>query len=175
MQLTRRELIAGVGASAAAFGWPGTAVAQSLVVPTYGGLWAKFWQEQLLPGFTAATGIQTQLDVGLGKDFVAKVRAGRDSSPYSIFMANENVAAILRAEGFFEPFDRAKLPNAADMFRACDCAGSQTRKNAAKPCSPCSMRCVVLPPHRNCWSQRHRNGLIALLRHLSQGQLISSV
>jgi putative spermidine/putrescine transport system substrate-binding protein len=116
MQLTRREFTAGA-ASVAALGAVGAArAAEPLVVPTYGGLWAKFWQSQLLPGFTAATGVQTQLDVGLGKDFVAKVRAGGAKSPYSIFMGNENVAAILRAEGYFEPFDHSKLPNVNDAF-----------------------------------------------------------
>jgi putative spermidine/putrescine transport system substrate-binding protein len=117
MQLTRREFTAGA-ASVAAFGRVATPAraADPLIVPTYGGLWAKFWQNQLMPGFTAATGIQTQLDVGLGKDFVAKVRAGGAKSPYSIFMGNENVAAILRAEGYFEPFDQSKLPNVSDVF-----------------------------------------------------------
>jgi putative spermidine/putrescine transport system substrate-binding protein len=116
MQLTRRGFTAGAAFAAAVGGVVTARAADPLIVPTYGGLWAKFWQSQLLPGFTAATGIQTQLDVGLGKDFVAKVRAGGARSPYSIFMGNENVAAILRAEGYFEPFDHAKLPNATDVF-----------------------------------------------------------
>ncbi|BCH34671.1 ABC transporter substrate-binding protein [Mesorhizobium sp. L-8-10] len=117
MRLTRREF--SVGAAAAFAAMAGTRMAaaqQSLVVPTYGGLWAKFWEAQLLPGFSAATGIEPRLDVGLGKDFVAKIRAGGGSSPYSIFMGNENIAAMLRAEGFFEPFDLAKVPNAQKVF-----------------------------------------------------------
>jgi putative spermidine/putrescine transport system substrate-binding protein len=98
-------------------GLPRLASARSpLVVPTYGGLWAKFWEEKLLPGLKEATDVEPQLDVGLGKDFVSKIRAGGDRSPYSIFMGNENIAAILRAEGFFEPFDVSKLPNAANVY-----------------------------------------------------------
>ncbi|WP_019170093.1 extracellular solute-binding protein [Pseudaminobacter salicylatoxidans] len=117
MKLTRREFTAVATAAFAAMGLPRLASAQSsLVVPTYGGLWAKFWEDQLLPGFAAATGVQPQIDVGLGKDFVSKIRAGGDRSPYSIFMGNENIAAVLRAEGFFEPFDLAKLPNAQNAF-----------------------------------------------------------
>ncbi|MCB1466850.1 MAG: ABC transporter substrate-binding protein [Rhizobiaceae bacterium] len=117
MKLTRREFAVGMSAALATMSLPRLAAAQqTLVVPTYGGLWAKFWEEQLLPGFTAATGIQPQLDVGLGRDFVAKIRAGGDKSPYSIFMGNENIAAMLRAEGFFEPFDLAKLPNAPKVY-----------------------------------------------------------
>lgn len=117
MKLTRREFAVGTTAIFASMTLPRLASAQSsLVVPTYGGLWAKFWEENLLPGLTTATGIQPQLDVGLGKDFVAKIRAGGDRSPYSIFMGNENIAAVLRAEGFFEPFDLAKVPNAQKTF-----------------------------------------------------------
>jgi putative spermidine/putrescine transport system substrate-binding protein len=113
--LNRRAFLV-AAACAAGFGAERAAAAQALVVPTYGGLWAKFWQSQLLPGFSSATGIETQLDVGLGKDFVAKIRAGGASSAYSIFMGNENIAAILRAEGFFEPFDKTKIPNVADAY-----------------------------------------------------------
>ncbi|CAN7613206.1 ABC transporter substrate-binding protein [Aminobacter aminovorans] len=117
MKLTRREFAVGMTTAIASMTLPRLATAQSpLVVPTYGGLWAKFWEEKLLPGLTTATGIQPQLDVGLGKDFVAKIRAGGGRSPYSIFMGNENIAAVLRAEGFFEPFDLTKVPNAAKTF-----------------------------------------------------------
>ena len=117
MKLTRREFAVGAAAAVASTALPRFASAQStLVVPTYGGLWAKFWEEKLMPGFSSATGITPQLDVGLGKDFIAKIRAGGGQSPYSIFMGNENIAAMLRAEGFFEPFDLAKLPNAKDIF-----------------------------------------------------------
>src|SRR5690606_4587054 len=85
------------------------------IIPTYGGTWAKFWEEALVPGFADATGIQGRLDVGLGKDFVSKIRAGGAASPYSVFMGNEHIAALLRAEGFFEPIDMAKVPNATKL------------------------------------------------------------
>ncbi len=117
MKLTRREFAVAATAAFASMGLPRLASARSpLVVPTYGGLWAKFWEEKLLPGLKEATDVEPQLDVGLGKDFVSKIRAGGDHSPYSIFMGNENIAAILRAEGFFEPFDVSKLPNAANVY-----------------------------------------------------------
>lgn len=117
MKLTRREFAVAATAAFASMGLPRLASARSpLVVPTYGGLWAKFWEEKLLPGLKEATDVEPQLDVGLGKDFVSKIRAGGDRSPYSIFMGNENIAAILRAEGFFEPFDVSKLPNAANVY-----------------------------------------------------------
>ncbi|AGT08818.1 ABC transporter substrate-binding protein [Paracoccus aminophilus] len=116
MTLNRRHFLAALTASAGVLSLGGRAFAQApFVIPTYGGTWAKFWEEVLLPGFTKATGIQGQLDVGLGKDFVSKIRAGGAASPYSVFMGNENIAAMLRAEGFFEPLDLTKVPNAAKL------------------------------------------------------------
>jgi len=115
--INRRQLMAALGASAALLPLTRQAMAQTpFVIPTYGGTWAKLWQETLLPEFTKATGIQGQIDVGLGKDFVSKIRAGGAAAPYSVFMGNENIAATLRAEGFFEPLDMAKIPNAANLY-----------------------------------------------------------
>lgn len=116
MNLDRRSFLAALTATAGAFSLSGRALAQApFVIPTYGGTWAKFWEETLLPGFSQATGVQSRLDVGLGKDFVSKIRAGGAASPYSVFMGNEHIAALLRAEGFFEPIDMAKVPNAAKL------------------------------------------------------------
>lgn len=113
---SRRQFVTALGASAAVLPFAGRVSAQTpFVIPTYGGTWAKFWEETLVPGFTAATGIPAQIDVGLGKDFVSKIRAGGSAAPYSVFMGNENIAATLRAEGFFEPLDMAKIPNAASL------------------------------------------------------------
>ena len=119
MTLNRREVVAGTAGLAAALtaGMPlARAAGSSLVVPSYGGRWGKFWSEQILPGFEAATGIQPTHDVGLGKNFVANIRAGGGDSPYSIFMGNENIATMLRQEGFFEPLDASKLPNLANVY-----------------------------------------------------------
>ncbi len=114
---SRRQFLAAMAAASATLPFAGRLRAQTpFVIPTYGGTWAKFWEETLVPGFTTATGIPAQIDVGLGKDFVSKIRAGGDASPYSVFMANENIAATLRAEGFFEPLDMSKIPNAAGLY-----------------------------------------------------------
>lgn len=118
MTLDRRAFIQSAIGSVAALGLGATATraAGSLVVPSYGGRWQRFWAEQLLPSFTDATGIQTQHDVGSGANFVANLRAAGANSPYSIFMGNENITTMLRAEGFFEPFDAAKLPNLGNVY-----------------------------------------------------------
>lgn len=118
MNFDRRTFIQSAAGAAAALSF-GTSVARatgSLVVPSYGGRWEKFWAEQLLPGFTDATGIETQHDVGSGANFVANLRAAGDNSPFSIFMGNENITTMLRGEGFFEPFDQSKLPNIGNVY-----------------------------------------------------------
>ena len=117
--LSRRRMIGrSLGIAAAmSMGLPAVRAAQSqLVVPSYGGRWGKFWAQQILPGFEDATGISPKHDVGLGKNFVANIRAGGGDSPYSIFMGNENIATMLRLEGFFEPLDASKLPNLEHVY-----------------------------------------------------------
>ena len=117
--LSRRRMIGrSLGIAAAmSMGLPAVRAAQSqLVVPSYGGRWGKFWAQQILPGFENATGISPKHDVGLGKNFVANIRAGGGDSPYSIFMGNENIATMLRLEGFFEPLDASKLPNLEHVY-----------------------------------------------------------
>ena len=118
MILDRRTFIQTAVGSAAALGIGATAAraAGSLVVPSYGGRWERFWAEQLLPAFNDATGIDTQHDVGSGVNFVANLRAAGDNPPYSIFMGNENITTMLRLEGFFEPFDANKLSNLPDVY-----------------------------------------------------------
>ena len=118
-RISRRRVIGGsLGfAAAMSMGLPvARAAASELVVPSYGGRWGKFWSQQILPGFEKATGISPRHDVGLGKNFVANIRAGGGDSPYSIFMGNENIATMLRLEGFFEPLDGSKLPNLAHVY-----------------------------------------------------------
>ncbi len=116
----RRDLLStGTAAAAmAALGWPTAArAAQKLVVNTYGGRWEKFWRADLLPMFGKATAIEPTLDVGLGKNFIANLRAaGIEKPPYSVLMVNENIASIVRAEGYFEPIPAAKVPNLANIY-----------------------------------------------------------
>jgi len=117
---SRREylqaMVAAAGMSALAI--PGiSAAAQNLVVNTYGGRWEKFWRSDLMPMFQKASGVETTLDVGLGKNFVANLRAaGVEKPPYSILMLNENIASLVRAEGYFEAIPAAKVPNLANAY-----------------------------------------------------------
>jgi len=117
---SRREYLQAMAAAAgmSALAIPGiSAAAQNLVVNTYGGRWEKFWRSDLMPMFQKASGVETTLDVGLGKNFVANLRAaGVDKPPYSILMLNENIASLVRAEGYFEAIPAAKVPNLASAY-----------------------------------------------------------
>jgi putative spermidine/putrescine transport system substrate-binding protein len=94
-----------------------SAAAQNLIVNTYGGRWEKFWRSDLMPMFQKTASVETTLDVGLGKNFVANLRAaGIEKPPYSILMLNENIASMVRAEGYFEPIPAAKVPNLANAY-----------------------------------------------------------
>ncbi|MBM3571740.1 MAG: extracellular solute-binding protein [Alphaproteobacteria bacterium] len=85
---------------------------QELIVNGYGGSWEKFWREGLLPGFERASGIKTKYDSGLSRTWTANLRAaGPDKPPYTFIMMNEIFAALLRGEGYFEPWPIDKVPN----------------------------------------------------------------
>lgn len=119
--IDRRQLLqySAAFAGTAALGLPRMAAAQQgkLVINTYGGRWEKFWRGDLLPRFTKSTGIDPTLDIGLGRNFVANIRAaGVQNPPYGVVMINENIAAQVRAEGFFEPIPADKVPNLADVY-----------------------------------------------------------
>lgn len=117
--LNRRETLLRSLAAATALGLPGLSAfaASPLVVNTYGGRWEKFWRSDLLPMFDKSNGVQPTLDVGLGKNFIANLRAaGIEKPPYSVLMVNENIASVVRDEGYFEPIPPAKVPNLTNVF-----------------------------------------------------------
>jgi putative spermidine/putrescine transport system substrate-binding protein len=111
----RRQVLGSLGASAAMAGWGGlntASAAGNLVVVTYGGRYERFWRDQLLPPFQQKTGTQAVLDIGLGATFAVNLRAtGPEKPVYSYIMANEVVGAVLRSEGFFEPWPGGKVTN----------------------------------------------------------------
>jgi putative spermidine/putrescine transport system substrate-binding protein len=111
-------LASALGLGALGLGYPRLSAAQQkLVINTYGGRWEKFWRSDLLPMLSKSTAIAPTLDVGLGKNFIANLRAaGVDRPPYSVLMVNENIASVVRGEGFFEPIPVAKVPNLANVY-----------------------------------------------------------
>ena len=105
-------------AGLASLGLPLSAAAiERLVVNTYGGRWEKFWRAELLPMLAKGSGVDATLDVGLGKNFIANLRAaGIEKPPYSVLMVNENIASVVRGEGYFEAIPAAKVPNLASVY-----------------------------------------------------------
>ena len=115
-RFSRRAALRALGAAGAlaAAGRQGLVLGQErkLVVPIYGGRYERFWREVILPPFQQKTGIEPVLDVGVGGTFAANLRAtGPEKPVYSYLMANDVVGAVLRSEGFFEPWPAAKVPN----------------------------------------------------------------
>jgi len=118
-RLHRRALLLRSLGAAAGLALPAlpSLAASPLVVNTYGGRWEKFWRSDLLPMFDKTSGVQPTLDVGLGKNFIANLRAaGIEKPPYSVLMVNENIASVVRGEGYFEPIPAAKVPNLAKVY-----------------------------------------------------------
>src|SRR5262249_28040625 len=114
--VSRRDILRALGASGAAAavarsGWV-HAQERRLGIPTSGGRYEKSWGGGRLPPFQQRTGQQPVFDIGLGANFAASLRAtGPEKPVYSYLMANEVVGAVLRAEGFFEPWPAARVTN----------------------------------------------------------------
>jgi putative spermidine/putrescine transport system substrate-binding protein len=112
--IRRRTLLRGAAAAAAAASFSGPHIARAvepLVINSYGGAFEKFMREEIVPFFEKETGIKTKLDIGLAKDWLATLRtAGVENPPYDVLMMNGIFAAVLRAEGFFEPIQVAEVP-----------------------------------------------------------------
>jgi putative spermidine/putrescine transport system substrate-binding protein len=116
--IRRRTLLGGAAAAAAgALELPSIGgAAEPLVINSYGGPFEKFMREEIIPVFEKETGIKTKLDIGLAKDWLATLRAaGVDNPPYDVLLMNGIFAALLRAEGFFEPIPVAEVPNLKDL------------------------------------------------------------
>jgi len=117
--IRRRTLLHGAAAAATAagLGLPSIArAAEPLVINSYGGPFEKFMRGEIIPVFEKETGIKTKLDIGLAKDWLATLRAaGVDNPPYDVLLMNGIFAALLRAEGFFEPIPTAEVPNMKDL------------------------------------------------------------
>jgi putative spermidine/putrescine transport system substrate-binding protein len=120
-QIQRRTFMQGAAGVAAvsSLGFPYIARGQdkSLVVNSYGGSFEEFMRQQVIPPFEEQTGITIELDIGLGKGWLANLRAaGPDNPPYDVLMTNETWASIEREEGFFEQIPADQVPNMADLW-----------------------------------------------------------
>jgi putative spermidine/putrescine transport system substrate-binding protein len=112
-----RRLILSAGAGLGLIPALGRAQDAPLVVNTYGGRWATFWREQLLPKLQPSLeGHPVKLEVGLGSAWLAAFRAaGKEAPPFPCLMTNERYAVVLRQQGFFAPLPAADMKNLADV------------------------------------------------------------
>lgn len=123
--LNRRQFLragSALGALVAAGGLPAlmtptiAAAAGQLVITSYGGRYERFWREVLLPPFEQASGTESVVDVGLGVNWAANLRASGPENPaYSFVMMNDLVGALLRQENFFKQWPQDKVPNLAKI------------------------------------------------------------
>ncbi|SMH29669.1 ABC transporter substrate-binding protein [Mesorhizobium australicum] len=108
--------LAAMGAASGMLSPRVAAAAGQLVITSYGGRYERFWRETLLPPFEQATGTEAVVDVGLGVNWAANLRASGPEKPaYSYVMMNELVGALLRQEGFFKQWPAQKVPNLAKV------------------------------------------------------------
>lgn len=101
------------GALAALGGRNPAAAANDLIVTSYAGRYERFWRDKLLPEFKAKTGVDSIVDAAAnGTTWATNLRTTGPAKPnYSMVMLNEIVGAMLRNEGYFEPWPADKVPN----------------------------------------------------------------
>lgn len=119
-EMTRRALMGmGLGAGFGLMTARQSAMAQQaeLIVNGYGGSWEQFWRQTILPWFEREYGVKSRYDSGLSRTWTANLRAAGPTgkAPYPFIMFNEIFAALLRAEGYFEPWPANLVPNLADV------------------------------------------------------------
>lgn len=153
MNISRR-ILAGAGLSAAGLGLlPRATGAQPtpLVVNTYGGRWATFWREQLVPKLQASLdGQPVKLETGLGSAWVAAFRAaGRQAPPFPCLMTNERYAVLLRQQNFFAPLPAATMKNLADVIPVARYAGDVAVTGMISPFGIAYRKDMVKTPPRS--------------------------
>ena len=119
-RMERRTFLKGAAATTAVATIASPSViraADPLVINSYGGSFEKFMREHIVAPFEAETGIETTVDVNLGKGWLANLRAaGPENPPYDVLMTNEAWASIEREEGFFEQIPVSEVPNMNDVY-----------------------------------------------------------
>ncbi|MGH6944273.1 MAG: twin-arginine translocation signal domain-containing protein, partial [Geminicoccaceae bacterium] len=79
LAINRRDFVAGTAAlaGAGALGLPriGRAQDKGLVVNSYGGRYEDFMRSSIIPGFESESGAKLEVAVGLGKEWLAQLRA----------------------------------------------------------------------------------------------------
>jgi putative spermidine/putrescine transport system substrate-binding protein len=122
--LSRRTLLKGLalagGASALSMPYirPSSA-ATTLRVSNFGGFFEEAFVKSVYPAFTKATGIELQSVPQSGSaQFLIQMAQAKQagSAPMDVCIAGQADVLRGRAQGLWQPFDKAKLPNLANII-----------------------------------------------------------
>jgi putative spermidine/putrescine transport system substrate-binding protein len=125
LKISRRALLAGAAYVGLDVSTNGIAVAQGapkdfkgeeLVVQVYGGSVGKWWDGALAKPFAKQHNVKLTVVEGQTGDVVAKMRANAGRPQFDVWMAAENGANIIAAEGLSEPLRVATMPNLASVI-----------------------------------------------------------
>ncbi|MBM3568320.1 MAG: extracellular solute-binding protein [Alphaproteobacteria bacterium] len=166
-ELTRRAVMGG-GLAAGLLAGQRLAMAQQqeLIVNGYGGSWEQFWRQKILPAFERESGIKTRYDTGLARTWTANFRAaGVEKPPYPFIMMNEIFAALLRAEGYFDPWPESLVPNLADVDSSVKLANNNGVFGLISPIGLAYRKDMVKTPPKSwkdLWTNREFKGQLGM-------------
>lgn len=113
--MPRRILLASV-ALAAMVGVSGSAVAETLVVSSWGGSWRDMIAETIGKKFTENTGVEVEFVTGGTIDRLTQAQLSGDNPESDITFTTSHVGMLYMSDDLFEPLDMSRIPNAANMF-----------------------------------------------------------
>lgn len=95
---------------------PTTINGGQIVVGTWGGVWEKTFKEVIGPGFTQATGVKVNYDVGTSEERLAKIRAQMKNQLIDVAALTPEAMAVAANEGMVEPLSESLIPNLASVY-----------------------------------------------------------
>ena len=124
--LNRRQLIAGAAAvGSAAFVTRPAYAKGNVTAAIYPGSWDEQYRAVVAPALKKLHDVDLALEPLFAVDQIAKAAAARGLSPFDCFVLDPGPRVTAIERGLFEPFDAAKLSNAANI------AGIGIESNAA--------------------------------------------
>lgn len=113
--MLRQSLFASVALVSAA-GFAGSAVAETLVVSSWGGSWRDMIAETIAAKFTENTGVEVEFVTGGTIDRLNSARLASGNPESDITFTTSHVGWLYMSEDLYEPLDMARIPNAEAMF-----------------------------------------------------------
>lgn len=117
--INRRRLLGGAVVLGSAGLLPRPALAKgSVTAAIYPGNWDEQYRAIVLPALKKAHDVDLALEPLFAVDQIAKVAAARGVAPFDSFVLDPGPRVMAIERGLIEPFDAAKLPNAAKLAAA---------------------------------------------------------